>query len=57
MVVQPTRWHITPASFSLLFQPYELAPYAAGEIELALKWSDIAPLLAPGSAVVAALRQ
>ncbi len=57
MVAEPQRWRITDKSFALLFDPYELASYAAGDIVVELAWKDIEKLLARDSAILAALRR
>ena len=44
------RWneaavHFTGEGMTVCYSPYELAPYSAGEVELALTWDQLRPLL------------
>ena len=47
------RWNEEGLEFdeqglSVIFSPYELAPYSSGEIALRLGWEELEPLLGPG---------
>jgi uncharacterized protein len=48
-VTDPARWDFGRDGLILQFEPYEIAPYAAGSPTVTLPWSDLAGLLAPGS--------
>ena len=55
-VADPDHWQISAKSFALLFDPYELASYAEGDIVVALDWKDVEPLVDSKSAILTALR-
>jgi hypothetical protein len=38
---------VTDLGITFLYNPYEIAPYAVGPIEVDLKWADLQPLLKP----------
>lgn len=47
------RWNEAGLAFdgqglTVIFSPYELAPYASGEITFHLSWEELEPLLGPG---------
>ena len=46
LVVDPARWDFSDEGLVLQFEPYEIAPYAAGAPTVTIPWSDIADLLA-----------
>ena len=55
------RWneaavHFTGEGMTVCYSPYELAPYSAGEVELALTWDQLRPLLGEPLPVMANLR-
>lgn len=41
------NFYIHPQGISFIYQPYEIAPYAAGVIEITLSYSDIQKILNP----------
>lgn len=49
IVVDPARWDFSAAGLVLQFEPYEVAPYAAGAPTTTIAWSDLEGLLAPGA--------
>ncbi|MDR3473663.1 MAG: DUF3298 domain-containing protein [Devosia sp.] len=48
-VIDPARWDFSSAGLILQFEPYEVAPYAAGAPAVTIPWSDLDALLAPGA--------
>ena len=48
LVVDPSRWDFAKDGLVLQFEPYEIAPYAAGAPTVTIPWSDLKDLLAPG---------
>ena len=46
LVVDPARWDFSRDGLILQFEPYEVAPYAAGAPTVTIPWSDIENLLA-----------
>lgn len=51
-------WTMAPQGLTILFPPYQVAPYAAGVQEVLVPWSEVADLLRPGglAAPLASLR-
>ena len=49
LVVDPARWDFNKDAFVLQFEPYEVAPYAAGAPTVSIPWSELTALLAPGA--------
>lgn len=47
LTVEPSRWRFDKQGLSLQFNPYEVAPYAAGAPEVTLPWNALAPWLTP----------
>jgi hypothetical protein len=41
------RWSLTPEGLRIVFDPYQVAPYAAGPREVVVRWSALEPLLDP----------
>jgi hypothetical protein len=39
------RWTLTPEGLRIVFDPYQVAPYAAGPREVVVRWSALEPLL------------
>jgi uncharacterized protein len=56
MVTEPDRWTFTSDGMGFVFQPYDIAPYAAGLIEVKLAWSDVAPWLVQDTKFLDVLR-
>jgi len=54
LVVDPSRWDFNKNALVLQFEPYEIAPYAAGAPTVSIPWSDLTALLAPGAKDLAA---
>ena len=46
-----TNWFLVPGGIGFRYSPYEIAPYAMGEIEFILPWKDIIQHLKPGTKV------
>ncbi|MGI5843890.1 MAG: DUF3298 domain-containing protein [Candidatus Xenobium sp.] len=42
-------WTMAPQGLTILFPPYQVAPYSAGVQEVMVPWSEVADLLRPGS--------
>ncbi len=57
LVESPRRWAFSPKGLELMFQPYEAASYAEGEVFIAISWHDLAPWLAKDSKLLAMLRE
>jgi hypothetical protein len=51
-IVDPARWDFSKAGLIVQFEPYEIAPYAAGAPTVTIPWADIAPLLAHDAGVL-----
>lgn len=47
LVVDPARWSFGKAGLSLQFNPYEVAPYAAGAPEVTIAWRSLEAWLTP----------
>lgn len=47
LVVDPTRWDFSKDGLILQFEPYEIAPYAAGAPTVSIPWSDLTADLGP----------
>ena len=47
LTVEPARWRFDKQGLNLQFNPYEVAPYAAGAPEVTLPWNALAPWLTP----------
>ena len=45
------NWYLMPGGIGYSYDPYEIGPYAAGQISFNLEWKDIAVDLKPGSAL------
>jgi len=45
-VVDPARWDFSPEGLIIQFEPYEVAPYAAGAPTITVAWADLSDLLA-----------
>lgn len=45
------NWYLMPGGIGYSYDPYEIGPYAAGQITFELEWKDIAADLKPGSAL------
>lgn len=45
------NWYLVPSGIGYSYDPYEIGPYAAGQISFHLEWKDIAGDLKPGSAL------
>ncbi len=45
------NWYLMPGGIGYSYDPYEIGPYAAGQISFNLEWKDIAADLKPGSAL------
>lgn len=45
------NWYLVPGGIGYSYNPYEIGPYAAGQISFELEWKDIATDLKPGSAL------
>ena len=41
LVVDPARWDFSKDGLILQFEPYEIAPYAAGAPTVTIPWSDL----------------
>jgi uncharacterized protein len=48
LVTDPARWDFSREGLVLQFEPYEIAPYAAGAPTVTIPWSELEDLLAPG---------
>ncbi len=48
IVTNARNWKLEPNSFSIFFQPYQVACYACTPDPLTIKWSDLKPYLQPG---------
>ncbi len=57
MVAEPERWSFSAKAITLSFNPYELASYAQGEIELDIPWSKLEPVLSKASKTLPVLRE
>ena len=47
LVTDPTRWQIDSKGITLVFNPYEVAPYCCTPEPLTMPWTDLKPLLNP----------
>lgn len=47
IVVDPRRWDFSGDGLVLQFEPYEIAPYAAGAPTVTIPWTELDGLLAP----------
>lgn len=45
LVIDPARWQLSRKELTLTFNPYEVAPYAAGASSVSLPWSTLMPWL------------
>ena len=45
VIVDPSRWDFTDAGISVHFNPYEVAAYARGEVDVMVSWNDLADLV------------
>jgi uncharacterized protein YecT (DUF1311 family) len=48
VVREAENWAVRPSSVEILFDPYSVAPYAAGPHECPLSYAELAPWLKPG---------
>lgn len=44
-ITDPSRWDFTDAGISVHFNPYEVASYARGEVDVTVPWTDLAGLV------------
>jgi uncharacterized protein len=52
LVVDPARWDFSADGLVLQFEPYEVAPYAAGAPTVVIPWPELQNLLAPGASAL-----
>lgn len=45
VISDPSRWEFTDAGISVHFNPYEVASYARGEVDVTVSWNDLADLV------------
>ena len=45
VIADPTRWDFTDVGLSVLFNPYEVASYARGQVEVVVPWGDLTDLV------------
>jgi uncharacterized protein len=48
LVIDPARWDFSTEGLTIQFQPYEVAPYAAGAVTTTVPWAKLTEL-APGA--------
>jgi uncharacterized protein len=46
LVIDPARWDFSPKGLIIQFEPYEVAPYAAGAPTITIAWAELSGLLA-----------
>src|SRR3569623_603057 len=44
-IADPSRWDFTDAGLAVLFNPYEVASYARGQVEVVIPWGDLTDLV------------
>ena len=54
---EPSHWRIDGKALTVMFDPYEVASYAEGDIEVPVAWADLEPYIARDSAILAELRK
>ena len=45
VIADPSRWEFTDAGISVHFNPYEVAAYARGEVDVTVSWNDLADIV------------
>ena len=51
-VIDPTRWDFSTDGLIIQFEPYEVAPYAAGAPTITIPWSKLDADFAPGAEAI-----